>query len=168
MGRQKGGPIIFNMFKFTIICLGKLKESAYRELENEFRKRLSPFARVNIIELAEISYRDETEIEKVKQKESLLIKNRIPKDGYVVALKESGELKNSHTFAEFLNSKGSNGVEIVFIIGSGVGLHESVFDYSDTTISLSPLTFPHNMARILLEEQLYRAVTILNGKKYHK
>jgi 23S rRNA (pseudouridine1915-N3)-methyltransferase len=156
------------MFKITIIALGKFKEPAYRELEKEFLKRLSPFAKVKMHELPEIPYRKGQSLDAVKQQEADKIAKQLPDGAVVILLEEKGSLRNSRDFSDFLQRVGGLGKELVFVIGSGIGLHESLKQYSNYTISLSPLTFPHNMARVVLEEQLYRACTILSGKEYHK
>ncbi|MBI5530721.1 MAG: 23S rRNA (pseudouridine(1915)-N(3))-methyltransferase RlmH [Candidatus Doudnabacteria bacterium] len=156
------------MFKIKIIVLGKFKESAYKELEAEYLKRLSPFAKIKVIELPEIGYGKNQEIEKIKEQEAEKIIKQLPENGIVILLEEKGTLRNSPDFATFLERTGGLGKELIFVIGSGVGLHSSLKSYSNYSISLSPLTFPHNMARILLEEQIYRACTILAGKEYHK
>ena len=93
---------------------------------------------------------------------------QLPQDGIVILLEEKGVLRGSKDFSIFLERTGGLGKELVFVIGSGVGLHSSLKSYSNYSMSLSPLTFPHNMARVLLEEQIYRACTILAGKEYHK
>jgi 23S rRNA (pseudouridine1915-N3)-methyltransferase len=156
------------MFKIKLIVLGKFKEKAYLELEAEYLKRLSPFAKVKITELPEIGYSKNQDVEKIKLQEAEKIVKQLPKDAIVILLEEKGALRNSKDFAEFLERTGGLGKELVFVIGSGVGLHSSLNQYSNYTISLSPLTFPHNMARVVLEEQIYRACTILAGKEYHK
>ena len=156
------------MFKIKIIALGKFKEKAYRELEAEFLKRLAPFAKIKIIELPEIGYGKNQDLEKVKQQEAEKIVKQLPKDGVIILMEEKGALRNSKDFAGFLERIGGLGKELVFVIGSGIGLHQSLHQYSNYSISLSPLTFPHNMARVVLEEQIYRACTILAGKEYHK
>lgn len=156
------------MLKIQIICLGKFKEKAYFELEKEYLKRLSPFAKIKVTELSEIPYKSEDQVDKVKAQEAELIVKHLPDNSIVVLLEEKGQERNSLDFAAFLERIGGIGDEIVFVIGSGVGLHYSLKEYSNYTISLSQLTFPHNMARVLLEEQIYRACTIMNGKKYHK
>jgi 23S rRNA (pseudouridine1915-N3)-methyltransferase len=156
------------MFKIKIIALGKFKEKAYRELEAEFLKRLSPFTKIKVIELPEIGYSKNQDLEKIKQQEAEKIIKQLPESGVVILLEEKGTLRNSKDFAGFLERVGGLGKELVFVIGSGIGLHESMHQYSNYSISLSPLTFPHNMARIILEEQIYRAGTILAGKEYHK
>ena len=156
------------MLKIKIIVLGKLKEQAYKDLEKEFLKRLSPFAKVKLVELAEVSYGKNFEPERIKEQEANLILKQLPNDGIIILLEEKGVLRNSRDFSNFVERIGGMGRELVFVLGSGIGLHESLHSYSNHVISLSPLTFPHNLARILLEEQLYRAGTILAGKEYHK
>ena len=156
------------MFKIRIICLGKFKEPAFIELEKEYLKRLSPFAKVKIVELSEEPYRNKDDIDKIKEKEAETIRKQIPDGALVILLEEKGSVRNSQEFASFMERISSLGQEIVFVIGSGVGLHSSLKEISNYSISLSPLTFPHNFARVLLEEQIYRAATIIAGKEYHK
>ncbi len=156
------------MFKIRIIALGKLKEQAYKELEAEFLKRLSPFAKIKVVELPEVPYRRNDIVEKAKEQEAEKIIKQLPEGAIVILLEEKGILRDSPNLAQFLQRIGQIGKEIVFVIGSGIGLHSSLHKYSNYSISLSLLTFPHNMARIILEEQIYRACTILAGKEYHK
>ncbi|PIR96543.1 MAG: 23S rRNA (pseudouridine(1915)-N(3))-methyltransferase RlmH [Candidatus Doudnabacteria bacterium CG10_big_fil_rev_8_21_14_0_10_42_18] len=156
------------MLKIKIIALGKFKEQAYKELENEFLKRLSPFAKVKVVELSEVPYRKNEDLDRVKEKETESIIKNLPEDGIIILLEEKGTIRGSLEFAKFLERVGGIGREMVFVIGSGIGLHESLKQYSNYSISLSPLTFPHNLARVILEEQIYRATTILKGKEYHK
>ena len=156
------------MFKIKIIALGKLKEQAYKDLEKEFLKRLSPFCKLTLVELAEIPYGKNADLGRVKEEEAGAIVKHLSEDSVVILLEEKGTLRNSKDFSIFLERIGSVGREIIFVIGSGIGLSPALKQYSNYSLSLSPLTFPHNMARILLEEQIYRACTILNGKEYHK
>jgi 23S rRNA (pseudouridine1915-N3)-methyltransferase len=156
------------MLKITIICLGKFKEKAFLELEKEYLKRLRPFAKVKLVELPEISYRASDDLDRVKQKEAELIAKHLDSSAVVILLEEKGVLRNSKDFASFLERLGSLGQELIFVIGSGIGLHDSLHARSNHQISLSPLTFPHNFARVLLEEQIYRACTIIARKEYHK
>jgi 23S rRNA (pseudouridine1915-N3)-methyltransferase len=156
------------MLKIKIIALGKLKELAYREMEREFLKRLSPFAKVKLLELPEVPYGKNFDLERVKEREALAIINNLPVDGMVILLEEKGVLRNSQDFAKFVDRLGGMGRELVFVIGSGIGLHKALHEHANHVVSLSLLTFPHNLARILLEEQLYRSCTILAGKEYHK
>lgn len=159
---------LIHMLKISIICLGKFKEKAFVDLEKEYLKRLSGFAKVNIIELKEIAYREGQDVEVVKQKEAVLIQNQVPDNAIVIILEEKGTVRSSKEFASFFGRLASLGQEIVFIIGSGVGLHSSLRGLSNYQISLSPLTFTHNFARVLLEEQIYRAFMINAGRSYHK
>lgn len=156
------------MLKMKIICLGKFKEKAYGELEREYLKRLSPFAKVKLVELPEVPYRGGDDLDRVKQKEAEIIAKHIPDGAVVLLLEEKGVERDSVEFAEFIGRLGSLGQELVFILGSGIGLHRSLKTIANYTFSLSKLTFPHNLARILLEEQIYRACTIIAGKAYHK
>lgn len=156
------------MFKIKVIVLGKFKEKAFLELENEYLKRLRVYAKINIVELPEIAYRNNDDLSKVKEKEAGLIIKRLPKDAIVILLEEKATLRDSKDFSQFLERTGGLGKELVFVIGSGIGLHPMLKEYSNYSMSLSPLTFTHNFARVLLEEQIYRACTILAGKEYHK
>lgn len=156
------------MLKIQIITLGKFKEKAFVELEGEYLKRLFPFAKVTVTELADVSYKTSTQMEAAKLKEAQSIKKHLPKDGIVILLKENGQLRDSKEFATFIERLGGIGTELVFVIGSGAGLHDSLKEVANYEMSLSPLTFTHNFARVLLEEQIYRAVTIIIGKDYHK
>ena len=160
--------MVLCMVKATIICLGKYKEKAFLELEKEYLKRLKTFAKVSVIELSEVPYRDGQDIDQIKLKEAKLIEARIPKSAIVMILEEKAQSRNSVELAKFLERLSSLGQELVFVIGSGVGLHESVRGLSNYQLSLSPLTFTHNFARVLLLEQLYRSFMITSGRKYHK
>lgn len=155
------------MFKITIIVLGKLKEPAFSELEAEYLKRLHPMAKVSFIELPEEPYRPGQE-DKARKKEAVRILKRITPEQFVVALDEKGKSVTSQLFAMKFSGHRASGQEIVFVIGSGIGLDERVKQRANWLFSLSPLTFTHNFARVLIEEQIYRALTILTGKKYHK
>ncbi len=156
------------MFKIRIITLGKFKEKAYRDLEAEYLKRLTPYAKINLVEIPEVPYRIHDDITRIKEEEAEKIINQLPEGGIVILLEEKGTLRDSKTFADFLQRTGGLGKELVFVIGSGIGLSPTLKPYANYSISLSPLTFPHNLARVILEEQIYRACTILAGKEYHK
>lgn len=156
------------MIKATIIVLGKYKESGYIQLEKEFLKRLSPFGKIKVIELPEESYTDKDDFEQVKQKEAQKILKVLPKGGIVILMQEKGTLYNSVEYAKVLERLSSLGHELVFVLGSGIGLHNSLQEVANYSHSLSKLTFPHNLARIILLEQIYRAGTIIAKKNYHK
>lgn len=155
------------MFNIKIIVLGKLKEGYWNASETEYLKRLKPYAKVEILELTEESFRDGDDREKIKEKEAEKIKKILPEGGFVIALHERGKEYTSPLFAKFLEDNSTRGETIVFVIGGPLGLHESLLNIAHQQISLSQLTFPHQMVRTILLEQLYRATTILNEKKYH-
>lgn len=155
-------------FHFKIICLGKLKEQAYKDLEFEFVKRMKPFAKIEIVELPEVPYRETDNVDSVKREEADIIRKRVNGDAIVILLEEKGLERNSTDFATFMERLGSIGKPITFVLGSGIGLHESLKEIANYNVSLSKLTFPHNLARILLVEQLYRASMIMSGRNYHK
>ncbi len=156
------------MLKVKVVALGKYKEAAYKELEAEFLKRLKPFAKIAITELPEVPYRDGQDLGAVKLHEAENIRRQVSEGSILILLEERGKTYDSPAFAQFLKREGESGRELIFVLGSGIGLHPSLRDSSDYVLSLSPLTFPHNLARVVLLEQLYRAGTILAGKDYHK
>lgn len=155
------------MLHITIIALGKFKESHWREAEAEYLKRLSPYAKVNSIEIAEESFRDLGERDAVRKKEAEKIKKQLPDGAVVIALTEEGKEYDSPAFADFLAQHSTRGEHLVFVLGGPLGLDREFLTTCQFSISLSQLTFPHQLARVVLAEQLYRAATIMNGKQYH-
>lgn len=155
------------MWNIKIIALGKLKESYWKEAEIEYRKRLKPYAKIEILELPEEPFREGDNREKIKQKEAEKIQKILPAEGLLLALHEGGKEFASPGFAEFLEKNSTRGETITFIIGGPLGIHESLLESVSAQISLSQLTFPHQMVRTILLEQIYRAVTIQKGKQYH-
>lgn len=156
------------MFKLKIICLGKFKEKAFVDLEKEYLKRLRLYAKITIEELKEVSYKTTGDIERVRAEEAEMVLKRIPKDAIIIVLDEKGIVRGSVDFSQFLSRLISINREIVCVIGSGAGIDTSLRQAANHVVSLSPLTFTHNFARVLLEEQIYRACTIMEGKEYHK
>jgi len=155
------------MLKIKIICLGKLKESYWREAEAEYIKRLGPFARFEIIEIPEISFQPKDDPEKIKIKEGESILKYVKDEEFIIALDEHGEQKGSEELAHFLEDTGKRGQTITFIIGGPLGLSGEVLSHANLQLSLSKLTFTHQMVRVILLEQIYRAGNILMGKVYH-
>ena len=153
--------------KITIISIGKLKESYWREAETEYLKRLSAFAKVEIIEHKEISFSEKDTIESVKEKEVEIIQNSIPTSSYLIALDPKGGDTTSEALSKKISDLEHTTSHLTFIIGGPLGLHESVFKKTNLKLSLSPLTFTHQMTRVILLEQLYRAYMIKSGKSYH-
>ena len=151
--------------KINIITLGKLKERYWQDAEQEYLKRLSVFAKINIIELKEEKFDDKSNHEVIKEKEAEKILKAIPKDSYVIVLDKEGkqfsseELSQKITIQQFDN--------LTMIIGGPLGLHKSIIDIAKEKISFSKLTFTHQMMRVILLEQIYRDFMISENRKYH-
>ena len=154
------------MMNIRIVALGKLKEAYWKQAEAEYLKRLSPYAKIEIIELKEESFRSEKEREEIQKKEAEKILKSIGPNDIVIALHERGTEMLSTDLANTLEQKSQQGNRLTFVIGGPLGLHDSVLKKADVQLSLSQLTFPHQMVRTILLEQLYRSVMIGKGK-YH-
>jgi len=152
-----------------IIALGKIKEKFLSEGINEFLKRLTSYASVEIKELSAIEIKDEHLTEKVLDEESEKILSLIKPQSYVITLEIQGKILSSVEFAQKLESLTNEGIqEIVFVIGSSCGLSKKVSDRADFKLSMSKMTFLHQFARLILVEQIYRAFKIIKGETYHK
>lgn len=138
------------------------------DLENEYLKRLRPFAKVNIVELKNFPYKKEKDAVRARRKEADIIIKYFTPGSLVVALDERGKTITTEKFANILKAHGATGRNIIFVIGSSTGLDEKIKNKANWLLSLSEMTFTHNFSRVLLEEQIYRACTILIGKVYHK
>lgn len=158
--------------KVTLITVGKIKEKFYSQAIDEYSKRLSRYCRLNIIEVAdEKTIENATDVEKdnIKLKEAERIKKHIEKDSFVITLEIEGKMSDSVEFAKRIeNLCVSGNSNIVFIIGGSLGLHKSVTSMSDYSLSFSKMTFPHQLMRVILLEQIYRAYRIINNEPYHK
>jgi 23S rRNA (pseudouridine1915-N3)-methyltransferase len=154
--------------KVSIICMGKSKERFVREGIKKYLRYLGPYASVEIRELKEEAINDLKDAPRVRTKEAERIGKALAAGVRIVALDERGQECSSHEFAEFLSDcleSGSKG--IVFIIGGAMGLDDSVLARAHRTLALSRWTFTHEMARLVLLEQIYRAFTIIKGRPYH-
>lgn len=160
------------MIKINIICLGRLKEKYLRDAAAEYEKRLSAFAKVQIIEMEPERLSDnpsDSEIEAALKTEADKILKKIEQGSYTAAMCIEGRQMTSEEFSELITEKMNSGTGVFnFIIGSSCGLHELVKKAADLKFSFSKMTFPHQLFRIMLEEQLYRAFKIRDGGKYHK
>ncbi|MEO5927846.1 MAG: 23S rRNA (pseudouridine(1915)-N(3))-methyltransferase RlmH [Patescibacteria group bacterium] len=157
------------MHKTLLRVIGRAQESWHIEAVESYLDRLSPFQKLELIELPEgHGGSAKPDLAKTRKLEAESLLKGIPSDAFVVALDETGTQYDSQTFAKKFGSWTEGGRTVVFIIGGSWGLDASVRDRADVTLSLSDLTLPHLMARVVLLEQLYRAETILNGKTYHK
>lgn len=159
------------MMSVNIICVGKLKESYLREGCAEYAKRLGAYCRVNIIEVAEERASDnpkETEIAQIIQKEGERIIAKIPKGSAVVPLCIEGKEYSSPDFSALIEKFSLEASSISFIIGGSFGLSDEVKALGKTKLSFGKMTLPHQLARMVLLEQIYRAFSISNNSKYHK
>ena len=160
------------MQRITVICVGKLKEKFYLEAAAEYQKRLTRFCRLELVELPEQRLPDSPSPAQVQQalgREAEGIREKLPAGAAVVALCIEGELRSSQALAQLLAEAGNGGQSsLAFVIGGSYGLHTSIKSAARLRLSMSPMTFPHHLARIMLLEQLYRGYQILEGGKYHK
>lgn len=159
------------MLRIKVICIGKLKEKYLREAQAEYLKRLGAFCKAEIIELPEAKLPDnpsEALINDGLKKEAKKILAEIPKGAYVYSLCIEGKSVSSEELAAKVEENTGNTSNVVFIIGSSFGLDEEVKRQSSFKLSFSKMTFPHQLARIMLLEQIYRAFAINNNSKYHK
>lgn len=155
--------------KIKIIALGKIKEKFLKDGIDEFLKRLTAYASVEIVELKAIEIKDENLTQKVLESEGENILAQIKPNSYVITLEIGGKILSSEEFSEKIEQLGIDGCgEIVFVIGSSCGLSKKVSDRADFKLSLSKMTFLHQFARLLLVEQIYRAFKIQKGETYHK
>lgn len=160
---------IYQKMKIKIIALGKIKEKFLKEGIDEFLKRLTPYASVEIIELSPIEIKDEHLTERVLDEEGDKILSHIKPQSFVITMEILGKQFSSEEFAKKINSLTNEGQsEIVFVIGSSCGLSKKVSARSNLKISMSKMTFLHQFARLLLVEQIYRAFKIIKGETYHK
>ena len=160
------------MQKITVLCVGKLKEKFYQEAAAEYTKRLGRHCKLEIIELPEQRLPDDpspAEIQKALRAEGDAIREKLPKGGAVIALCIEGKPCSSQELSRRMADFGVQGkTQLTFLIGGSVGLDEELKRQADWRLSMSPMTFPHHMARIMLLEQIYRAYQIEQGTKYHK
>lgn len=153
--------------RITLVAVGRLKEKFWREAADEYLKRLRPYADVRMVEVAD---RDESRgIERALADEGADVVKAIPADAHVVTLEIEGKQLSSEALSQRLSRLGVEGrSSVVFIIGGSHGLSAEVRKRADERISLGPMTLPHNLARVVLLEQVYRAFRIARGEPYHK
>lgn len=160
------------MFEITLITVGKLKEKFYLSAAAEYEKRMKGYCQFKIIELPEARLPEDpspAEINAGLEKEADLIFTKIPKSAWFCTLTPEGKLLSSEALAEKMkNVKLSGKSSACFLIGSSFGMAQRVKDKADFKLSMSPMTFPHHLARVMVLEQLYRAEAIQAGSKYHK
>lgn len=158
--------------KITIITVGKIKEKYLRDAIAEYAKRLSRYCKLKIIEVADEKTPDqasETVEEQIRDKEGERILKYIRDDMYVITLEIGGKMLSSEELADKINMLGIQGQSsVAFVIGGSIGLGREVLKRSDYALSFSKMTFPHQLMRVILLEQVYRSYRIINGEPYHK
>ena len=160
------------MQKVPVLCVGKLKERFYIDAAAEYCKRLQRHCKLELLELPEYRLPDNpspAELQKALETEAAAIREKLPKGGALVAMCIEGKTCSSETLAQRMEDFAVSGkTQVTFLIGGSVGLDASLKTQADWKLSMSPMTFPHHMARIMLLEQIYRAYQIQQGTKYHK
>ena len=163
---------ILTMVDITLICVGKMKEKFYSEAAAEYVKRLGGYCKLSIVEIPEQRLSKNPslgDIQGALEREGDAIRSKIPANSSVVALAIEGKMRSSGELAELISDWArSASKHLVFVIGGSYGLHPSVKAGAWCSLSMSPMTFPHHLARVMLLEQIYRAYQINAGTKYHK
>ena len=158
--------------KITVLTVGKIKEKFYTAAIDEYSKRLSRYCKLNIIQVADektIENSTEKEMDIIKAKEGERILKNIPDDAFVITLEINGKMLDSEELADKINKLGIMGEShIVFVIGGSLGLHQGVSKRANFKLSFSKMTFPHQLMRVILLEQIYRSYRIINNEPYHK
>ncbi len=158
--------------KITLITVGKIKEKYLRDAIAEYSKRLSRYCKLEVVEVADEKTPDnasETVGNAIREKEAERILKYIKEDAYIITLEINGRQLSSEELAEKIEKLGIQGIShIIFIIGGSIGLGKAVLDKSDFALSFSKMTFPHQLMRVILLEQVYRSYRIINGEPYHK
>ena len=156
----------------VILCVGKMKEKAYRELADEYLKRLGRYGKYEETEIADLpepAGNSAALEEQVKTREGEALLAKIRPGDRVIALTIEGKMMSSEELAERIAEIRNGGVgRVVYVIGGSLGLGKNVLERADEEMSMSKMTFPHRLARVMLLEQLYRAEKIISGERYHK
>ena len=160
------------MVNIQLLCVGKLKEKHFSAACAEYQKRLGAFCKLTVTELPEVRLPEHptpTQVEGALAREGEALLAKLPKSAKVIALCVEGELRSSEALARQMAAWASQGVgQLVFLIGGSFGLHPSIKAEARLRLSMSPMTFPHHLARVMVLEQIYRAYQINAGTKYHK
>ncbi|MCI2890315.1 23S rRNA (pseudouridine(1915)-N(3))-methyltransferase RlmH [Staphylococcus hominis] len=158
--------------KITILAVGKLKEKYWKQAIAEYEKRLGAYSKIEMIEVPDEKAPEtmsDKEIEQVKEKEGQRILAKIKPQATVITLEIQGKMLSSEGLAKELQQRMTQGQsDFVFVIGGSNGLHQNVLNRSNYALSFSKMTFPHQMMRVVLIEQVYRAFKIMRGEAYHK
>ena len=159
------------MLNIHIVCIGKVKESYLRDAINEYSKRLSKYCKLTILELPDEKIPDklnESLSNEIKEKESNSILNHIKKDSYIICLDLTGKEFSSEEFSKNIENLSLQTSQITFVIGGSLGLSSNILKKAHQKICFSKMTFPHQLIRVFLLEQIFRAFKISNGETYHR
>ena len=158
--------------KISVLTVGKIKEKYLRDAIAEYSKRLSRYCKLEIIEVSDEKTPDnasETVEEAIRNKEGERLLKYIRDDAFVITLEIAGKQLTSEEFADKIEQLGVRGIShIIFVIGGSIGLGKEVLAQSDFALSFSKMTFPHQLMRVILLEQVYRSYRIISGQPYHK
>lgn len=158
--------------KITVVAVGKIKEKYYEMAVAEYAKRLSRYCKLEIVEVADektpVSAAEATE-ELIKEREAQRVLRCVKENSYLIALEISGRNLSSESFAKRMEELATSGIShLTFVIGGSIGLHGSILDKADLKLSFSEMTYPHQLMRVILLEQIYRGFKIINHEPYHK
>ena len=158
--------------KITVLCVGKVKEKFFTDAIKEYSKRLSRYCKLEIVEVADEKTPDgasELVVSQIKEKEAERMEKYLPDSAYVIALAIEGQKLTSEKLAEKIDSLGISGTShLVFLIGGSLGMSDRLLKRADYLLSFSDMTFPHQLMRVILLEQVYRSYRIIHGEPYHK
>ena len=158
--------------KITVLCVGKVKEKFFTDAIKEYSKRLSRYCKLEIVEVADEKTPDgasELVVNQIKEKEAERMEKYLPDSAYVIALAIEGKKLTSEKLAEKIDSLGISGTShLVFLIGGSLGMSDRLLKRADYLLSFSDMTFPHQLMRVILFEQVYRSYRIIHGEPYHK
>ena len=158
--------------KITVLCVGKVKEKFFTDAIKEYSKRLSRYCKLEIVEVADEKTPDgasELVVSQIKEKEAERMEKYLPDSAYVIALAIEGKKLTSEKLAEKIDSLGISGTShLVFLIGGSLGMSDRLLKRADYLLSFSDMTFPHQLMRVILLEQIYRSYRIIHREPYHK
>ena len=158
--------------KITVLCVGKIKEKFFADAIKEYIKRLSRYCKLEIVEVADEKTPDgasDLVVSQIKDKEAERMEKYLPDSAYVIALAIEGKKLTSEKLAEKIDTLGITGTShLVFLIGGSLGMSDRLLKRADYLLSFSDMTFPHQLMRVILLEQIYRSYRIIHGEPYHK
>ena len=158
--------------KITVLCVGKIKEKFFADAIKEYSKRLSRYCKLEIVEVADEKTPDgasDLVVSQIKDKEAERMEKYLPDSAYVIALAIEGKKLTSEKLAEKIDTLGITGTShLVFLIGGSLGMIDRLLKRADYLLSFSDMTFPHQLMRVILLEQIYRSYRIIHGEPYHK